>query len=103
MNERPAIQEGRTAIEGAAEHGRLDMVYFLLRKGAKGDTLGKKGFDQAISLATKQGHLEIAKLLKSQQNMKGPEEGQSSRQCGSGNGKGKEKQGSHASHAGDFF
>ncbi|KAI1424264.1 ankyrin repeat-containing domain protein [Xylaria sp. FL1777] len=31
----PAKKDGRTALEGAAEHGRLDMVEFLLEMGAR--------------------------------------------------------------------
>jgi ankyrin repeat protein len=64
VNGRPAIKEGRTAIEGAAEHGRLDTVQLLLNYGAKGDVVRGKGFKTAIELAEKSGHSEIVKLLR---------------------------------------
>ena len=72
MNGRPAIKEGRTAIEGAAEHGRLDTVQLLLNYGAKEDAVQGKGFERAIALAQKNGHSEIANLLRSaQRDMEG--------------------------------
>jgi ankyrin repeat protein len=74
VNARPAVKEGRTAIEGAAEHGRLDMVQLLLNAGAKGDVTGKTGFKRAIELAEKNRHFAIAQVLRAQQ----AEEGESS-------------------------
>jgi ankyrin repeat protein len=72
VNGRPAIKEGRTAIEGAAEHGRLDTVQLLLNYGAKEDAVQGKGFERAIALAQKNGHSEIANLLRSaQRDMEG--------------------------------
>ncbi|KAF9766601.1 hypothetical protein IL306_000969 [Fusarium sp. DS 682] len=63
VNAPAAIKDGRTAIEGAAEHGRLDMVKMLLNAGAVGDR--KTGFTRAISLARKNGHFAVIKLLES--------------------------------------
>jgi ankyrin repeat protein len=67
MNSRPAIKEGRTAIEGAAEHGRLDMVQSLLNYGVIGDGMRGTGYKRAVDLAEENGHIEIANLLKSTQ------------------------------------
>jgi hypothetical protein len=39
MQSMPAVVEGWYAIEGTAEHGRLDMVQLLLNAGAKGNVL----------------------------------------------------------------
>ncbi|KAL2122152.1 hypothetical protein VTJ04DRAFT_2607 [Mycothermus thermophilus] len=51
---------GRTALEGAAEHGRLDMVQLLKNAGA--DLLSKQ-WENAVELATKNGHLAVKELL----------------------------------------
>jgi ankyrin repeat protein len=64
VNARLAIKEGRTAIEGAAEHGRLDIVQLLLNAGAKGVVIRKTGFEMAIELAEKNRHFAIAQLLR---------------------------------------
>ncbi|KAF4345516.1 ankyrin [Fusarium beomiforme] len=63
VNAPAAITDGRTAIEGAAEHGRLDMVKMLLNAGAVGDR--NTGFTRAISLARKNRHFAVIKLLES--------------------------------------
>jgi ankyrin repeat protein len=65
VNAEPAAIKGRTALDGAAEHGRLDMVQVLLNVGAKSEELGATGFDTAIKLAEKNGHLAVAEMLKS--------------------------------------
>jgi ankyrin repeat protein len=57
----------RTAIEGAAEHGRLDMVQLLLNAGATGDVTQTTGFELAIELAEENGHFAVARLLKEQE------------------------------------
>lgn len=67
VNSRPAIKEGRTVLEGAAEYGCLDTVQLLLNYGAKGDVVQGKGFQRAIDLGEKNGHLEVVKLLRSAQ------------------------------------
>ena len=55
---------GRTPLEGAAEHGRLDTVAFLLKAGAGQNGKDKKDFNQAIARAAKNGFPYIADLLK---------------------------------------
>ncbi|KAL2883481.1 hypothetical protein SGCOL_001163 [Colletotrichum sp. CLE4] len=62
INAPAAAENGRTAIEGAAEHGRLDMVQFLLDNGAKGEH--ETGFSKAIDLAEAEVHFRIAKVLR---------------------------------------
>ncbi|KAK2051780.1 hypothetical protein LY76DRAFT_470800, partial [Colletotrichum caudatum] len=62
VNAPPAAEEGRTAIEGAAEHGRLDMVRFLISAGAVGDA--EKGFGRAIELAEQEHRFTIADFLR---------------------------------------
>jgi ankyrin repeat protein len=54
------------ALDGAAEHGRLDMVQLLLNFGAKSEVSGDTGFDNAIKLARKNGHFAVGKLLEAQ-------------------------------------
>jgi ankyrin repeat protein len=65
VNGRPALRDGRTAIEGAAEHGRLDTVQLLLNYGATGGVVWGKGLKKAKDLAEENGHTEIAKMLRS--------------------------------------
>jgi ankyrin repeat protein len=48
---------GRTAIEGAAEHGRLDIVQFLLDLGVEASG------SRAMQLARKEGHDGVVALL----------------------------------------
>jgi len=66
VNALPALKDGCTAIEGAAEHGRLDMAKMLINAGATGDVVGKTRFTKAISLAKKNRHFQVAKLLEAQ-------------------------------------
>jgi ankyrin repeat protein len=63
INAPPSPVDGRTAIDGAAEHGGLDMVQVLLNAGAVGDVLGKLGFANAIALAKRNKHRTVAMLL----------------------------------------
>jgi ankyrin repeat protein len=56
----PANFEGRTALGGAAEHGRLDVLQLLLNAGACHD---RQDAMRAARLATKNGHLAVARLL----------------------------------------
>ena len=58
----------RTAIEGAAEHGRLDMVQLLLNAGATGDATQTTGLEHAVKLAEENGHFAVASLLKEQED-----------------------------------
>lgn len=57
------FKEGRTALEGAAEHGRLDIVQMLLNAGVVGDPTKLHRFDRAIELARDNGHSAVASLL----------------------------------------
>lgn len=62
VNARPAVVSGRAAIDGAAEHGRLDTVQLLRNAGAVSES---NGFDKAIELARKNNHHTLADLLES--------------------------------------
>jgi ankyrin repeat protein len=54
----PAIgEDGRTALEGAAEHGRLDIVQLLLNLGV--EVTGSR----AIQFAREEGHDGVVALL----------------------------------------
>ncbi|KAL5366268.1 ankyrin repeat-containing domain protein [Aspergillus floccosus] len=66
VNAAPARRNGRTALEGAAEHGRIDMIRLFLDEGASlvGDDGGRQ-YRRAVELAGKNGHVAAAKLLKS--------------------------------------
>ena len=50
VNTALAIKRGCTAIDRAADHGRLDIIQ-LHNAGAKRDTIWKTGFKKAIELA----------------------------------------------------
>jgi ankyrin repeat protein len=63
VNAPPAIKEGRTALEGAAEHGRIDMLQLLLNRGAKVKESGEVQFNRALSFVRRQGYHAAAKLL----------------------------------------
>ncbi|RYC54781.1 hypothetical protein CHU98_g11424 [Xylaria longipes] len=54
----------KSALDTAAEFGRLDMVDILLRNGAESYTHGRTPYDGAIELATEEKHFPIAKMLK---------------------------------------
>lgn len=51
------------AIDLAAQHSRLDMVYFLAAAGARSCQPGRTGFEGAINVATFEGHYAVASLL----------------------------------------
>ena len=57
VNAAPVGWDGRTALEGAAEHGRLDMVQLLLNLEA--EVRGSR----ALQFARKEGHNGVAMLL----------------------------------------
>jgi ankyrin repeat protein len=59
----PAKYDGRTALEGAAEHGRLHMVHLLMANSCH-DGSHKAKYTKAANFATEEGHLAIAKLLR---------------------------------------
>jgi len=58
VNAAPMSKNGRTALEGAAEHGRLDMVQLLLNLEA--EIRGSR----ALHFARKEGHDGVATLLR---------------------------------------
>jgi ankyrin repeat protein len=53
-----------TALDIAAEYGRLDMVKLLLSCNALSHRRGENGYDGAIFLAEKRGHLAVADLIR---------------------------------------
>jgi ankyrin repeat protein len=60
VNAAPAIEEGRTALEGAAEHGRIDLLQLLINAGA--DTNSSQ-CTRALKLAATYGHDAVCRLL----------------------------------------
>ncbi|TQN71840.1 Protein fem-1-like protein B [Colletotrichum shisoi] len=56
---------GRTALEGAAEYGRLDVVQLLLNSGVETCGSGRRQCVRAIEFARKEGHPILVKLLSS--------------------------------------
>ncbi|KAL4913625.1 hypothetical protein BDW62DRAFT_205397 [Aspergillus aurantiobrunneus] len=80
INSGPAASGGATALkmayirvfqwtnrsEGAAEHGRIDMLQMLLDKGASVTGVdGQRRFNRAIMFAEENGHHAAARLLMS--------------------------------------
>ncbi|KAL4878099.1 ankyrin repeat-containing domain protein [Aspergillus karnatakaensis] len=68
VNARGAEEEGygRTALEGAAEHGRIDMLHLLLQEHASVfDDGGGEQCREAVELAKDNGHYAAAKLIES--------------------------------------
>lgn len=63
VNAPAAKREGRTALDAAAEHGRLDILHLLLKNDGKPSTLPVR-CEQAAKLATKFGRLIIARILR---------------------------------------
>lgn len=64
VNAVPAQKHGRSALEGAAEHGRLDMVQLLLNAGADTERTGETRFETAIYLAEKARHYAVANYIR---------------------------------------
>ena len=63
MNAAPAKVDGRTALEGVAEHGRIDFLQLLLDSGASIEGAGRGQYDRAIKFATEHGHNAVRRLL----------------------------------------
>lgn len=63
INAAPPEVGGRTALQGAAEHGRLDIVHLLLKNDDDVEFLEER-CRKAAELAYKEGHREIAKILR---------------------------------------
>ncbi|KAJ5705202.1 hypothetical protein N7536_000891 [Penicillium majusculum] len=55
---------GRTALEGAAEWGRVDCLQLLLNEGVSVEGEGRGQFVRAVILARANGHLAVARFLK---------------------------------------
>lgn len=64
INARGAKRNGRMALEGAAEHGRLDMLALLIDRQALTTRNGRRQFIRAVELATREGHHATAALLR---------------------------------------
>ncbi|KAK4222691.1 hypothetical protein QBC38DRAFT_549056 [Podospora fimiseda] len=65
VNQPGSVKYGRTTVEGAAEHGRLEVLDLLLRRGGKiACSRGGKTHTHAVWLAKKEG--AAARLLMSQ-------------------------------------
>lgn len=60
----PGVQGGYCALDGAARHGRLDMVMFLLSASSLSQYRGSTGYDGAIECAEKHGHFAVADLIR---------------------------------------
>ncbi|KZL64366.1 ankyrin repeat protein [Colletotrichum incanum] len=56
---------GRTALEGAAENGKLDVVQLLLNSGVQTVGSGRRQYVRAIGFARLEGHHALARLIKS--------------------------------------
>jgi len=63
-DERAAEICGRTALEGAAEHGRLDMLEYLLHSGTRTVGVFCRQYFRAIKFAERETHYAAAQLLK---------------------------------------
>lgn len=62
INAPAALVEGQTALQGAVEHGRLDMIYLLLEND-QDDGLEER-CQQAAKFAEVESRFEIAQLLR---------------------------------------
>lgn len=60
----PAQWNGRTALEGAAEYGRLDMLRYLWDI-ERGTGFGEEECKRAMDLAKRNGHFGCHDLLRS--------------------------------------
>lgn len=58
------VSWGRTALDFAAEYGRMDMVKLLLNANALSQHRGETGYDGAIEIAQLNGHLAVAGLIR---------------------------------------
>jgi ankyrin repeat protein len=63
VNASGASEFGRTALEGAAGLGRIDMVQFLLNAGAELHGRGEKQYREAVKWASWNGHHAIRRVL----------------------------------------
>jgi ankyrin repeat protein len=63
LNAPPSGDDGRTALEGAAEWGRVDMTSYLLSRGADVEGRNNKNYRRAIYRAWKNGHRILARMI----------------------------------------
>ena len=63
MNGAPAEKHGRTALEAAAENGRLDVLHLLLQNDNDPEMLAER-CEEAAELAEEEGHRVIARILR---------------------------------------
>jgi ankyrin repeat protein len=64
LNAPPGEDDGRTALEGAAEWGRVDMTSYLLSQGADVKGRNNKNYRRAIYRAWEIGHRVLAKMIR---------------------------------------
>ncbi|OTB18705.1 hypothetical protein K445DRAFT_19308 [Daldinia sp. EC12] len=57
--------QNRSALECAAENGRIDMIQLLLSSGASTTGRWRRDYIQAIAIAERNGHRATAQLLRS--------------------------------------
>lgn len=65
VNAPAAAFGGRTALEGAAEHGSLDIVQLLLNASAERNVHGDDQYQSAVELASYNGHHVVVRFLNS--------------------------------------
>jgi ankyrin repeat protein len=63
LNAPPGAYHGRTALEGAAEWGRLDMTSYLLSQGADVKGRNNKNYRRTMYRAWKNGHRVLARMI----------------------------------------
>jgi len=63
FNAAPARFECRSALEAAVEHGRLDIVQFLLNASVDSEYINGMRFLRAVALV-EEGHYAVSKLLR---------------------------------------
>ena len=63
INALAAKSNGRSALEAAAEHGRLDILSLLLKNDTDADGLECRCKD-AAKLAEREGHIFISRMLR---------------------------------------
>ena len=64
VNAQASSKLGRTALAGAVEHGRIDIVQLLLNTGVELDGSGNAQYKEALQLASEYGHNAVRKLIK---------------------------------------
>ncbi|KAI9150021.1 Ankyrin-3 [Paramyrothecium foliicola] len=65
---------GRTALEGAAEHGRIELIELLLYNGVKTTGSGQLQYIRAIGFAEREGNDVVANMLRNHRSLTDEEE-----------------------------